>query len=478
MKNLFKSKFTIWSVVYSAIIASILTAAVINIFTPEVQPQTIVQEVANENKNVQKIVDVYETLSASYYQEVDEFELFQSAIRGMIGSLDDPYTAYYDIEQSKRFSEEMSGSYEGIGVSFNVIDGVVTVDTPRKGSPAEQAGILPNDQFIEVNRENIVDMDTQEIVSKIRGEKGTEVELGIRRNNQSELIYITVVRDVIPIDTVYSELYDMNGETIAYLDITQFIDTTYREMVTKLEEIGLENIDGLVIDLRRNPGGYLHIVEEMMDYFIADNEVIYNIEDDGKIYATFSDTDAVYSGEMVILIDEGSASASEIFAATLNEINGVDLIGKTTYGKGTVQSYKQLEDGSALKYTSQKWLTPNQNWIHQVGVAPTIEVSQPDVFYLPPIVIEETILYDTVSPQAIAMQLILNEMGYELRTDGYFDSLSVDALKEFQTEKGLEVTGELNKETASELENMIRIIIRDESNDLQLQEALNYFGGN
>ena len=435
------------------------------------------EEMLNElSDSVQlpKVVQAFNQIQSNYIEDVSDQDLIEGAISGMLSSLGDPYSEYLDVETMKAFNEQIEASFEGIGAEVSMINGVVTIVSPLKGSPAEKAGLRPNDQVITIEGEPTEGLDLLEAVAKIRGEKGTEVDIEVRRQNSEQLIPFTITRDTIPLETVYSEVVEQNDETIGYIEITNFSETTatrFKEELTTFESNG---IDGLVIDVRGNPGGLLDVVQEILREFIPSDRPYMQVEDgNGERERFFSNTETAKSYPVTVLIDEGSASASEILAVSLKEAIDANVVGQTSFGKGTVQTTLNMGDGSSLKLTILNWLSAEGTSIHEVGVEPTVEVKQPDYYYSSPIVIEETEKIDTVSTQVRFMQEMLEGLGYDIdRTDGYFSKQTAVTLEAFQKDQGLSVTGELNQETAERLQGEIIQRIRDGKDDQQKTEAI------
>jgi len=356
------------------------------------------------------------------------------------------------------------------------VDGKVVIVAPFKDSPAEKAGLKPNDRILSVDGESIEGLDLYEATLKIRGEKGTTVKIEIERNGLSKPLVIEVKRDEIPQITVYGDIKKQSGKNIGYLEVTSFskeTDKEFRDHLTRMEKKG---IDGLIIDVRGNPGGLLSSVEKILKEFVTKDKPIYQIEKrNGEKIRFISPLEKGKPYPVVVLIDNGSASASEILAGALQEAEDYKLIGTRTFGKGTVQQPFEMGDGSNIKLTIYKWLTPEGNWIHKEGIKPDIEVKQPDIFETHPLQIEEALKKDMNSEQVQNAQQILEGLGFAPgRVDGYFDGATETAVKAFQNHQGLTVSGRIDKNTASALEKAILAEIKKEKNDLQLQTALRY----
>jgi carboxyl-terminal processing protease len=420
--------------------------------------------------HLEKINQAYEILRSSYVEPIEEEELINGAINGMLETLKDPYTVYLDPEAAQQFQESLESSFEGIGAEVNMKDGKVTIVSPIKGSPAEKAGLRPNDQILTVNGEDLNGLTLYEAVSKIRGPKGTQAKLTVSRPGITSAIQIVVVRDKIPIETVYSEKMGDFG----VIEITQFSIETAKDFKTQLKALEEDGMKGLVIDVRDDPGGLLNIVVEILEELIPDQKTILQVEyRDGKRNKVISDLKKVKPYPIVVLANNGSASASEILAAAMQESGGYPVVGVKTFGKGTVQQTAPMEDGSNIKLTIAKWLTPNGNWINQIGVEPNLEIHQPDYYNAAPIPKDTVLKRDMNGQEITSLQLMLNGLGLKPgRSDGYFSEQTELAVRTFQKLHQLPVTGEVDNKTATKIEEEIVSRIQDPANDLQLQAAL------
>lgn len=434
----------------------------------------IPEEAGFSESETAKFVRAFEMIYHQYYKEVDREKLLEGAIEGMVNTLEDPYSAYMDKETSEKFTESLSSHFQGIGAEVSMVNGQVTIVAPFRDSPAEKAGLLPNDKIIKIDGESIEGLSLNEAVLKIRGEKGTEVELTIQRENVSELIVVKVVRDDIPIETVVPTIMNYDNKKIGILEITSFSQDTAKEFEEELNQFEKEGIDALIIDVRGNPGGYLESVQEIGKLIIPEGKPIVQVENrQGEKVRYLSNLRQKKSYPIIGLVDSGSASASEILAAALKEAGGYDIVGETTYGKGTVQQTIDLGDGSELKLSIYKWLTSDGNFIHEKGVEPTVKVKQPDYFYLPPIHVENELKQDMLNEQVKSAQLMLKGLGYEPgREDGYFSEQTANAVRAFQKDQNLLVTGVIDKQTGATIHEQVLKLIRDKNNDLQLQAAL------
>lgn len=423
----------------------------------------------DKHPEFEKLYSTYDTIKDNYYEEIDQDKLVDGAINGMIKSLDDPYSAYMDKKEASSFHESISSSFEGIGAEIQEQDEKIMVVSPIKGSPAEKAGVKPNDIILSVDGKSVEGLSSSEAVLKIRGEKGTKVNLSISRAGESEPIELTIKRDTIPIETVYAEMLD---DGVAKVQVTSFSEHTVQELKTALEEMSKKDMKGLVLDLRGNPGGLLDQAIEMASLFIPNGKVVLQVEDrSGKKEVYKSKNDGELKIPVVVLIDDGSASASEIVAAAVSESADIPLIGVKSFGKGTVQTAQDFKDGSNFKYTAAKWLTPEGNWIHKKGIKPDINVKLPDYANLPYISPDKELKASDSSSEVKAAEEMLKEAGHDPgKIDGFFDEATKNAVIAFQREQKIKETGTIKDDTTVKLMQVIREKIL--KNDTQVKKAV------
>ncbi|WLR43338.1 S41 family peptidase [Bacillus carboniphilus] len=386
----------------------------------------------------------------------------------MVDSLDDPYSTYMNQEETEKFDESISSSFEGIGAQVEEQNGQIMVVSPIKGSPAEEAGLKSRDVILEVDGESIEGMSVSEAVLIIRGEKGTEVELLIDRDGVGELT-IPIIRDTIPIETVYSEILNNN---IGKVQITQFSAKTASELIEVLKEFDEKEVKGIVVDVRQNPGGLLDRAVTISNLFVDKGETILKVENrNGSVETILAENEKMIDVPVVLMIDGGSASASEILAGALNGSANIPLVGEKTFGKGTVQTEQKFDDGSALKLTTAKWLTASGEWIHEKGIEPQHQVSLPDYASLPYIDPDESYKQGDSSPEVKVVEEIMTALDEtDANVDGFFDNELYKDIQEFQQENGLKRTGVVTGETTKKLIEQVSQLIKD--NDTQLQKAI------
>jgi len=427
-------------------------------------------------KEFEKIKDAFHIIQNKYVDHVPSDKLIEGAIDGMISALDDPYSDYMDPVAAEEFNSALHSSFEGIGAEVSMQNGKVTIVSPFKGSPAELAGLRPNDQILSVNGESLEGLDLQKAVMKIRGPKGTKATLKIVRAGVAEPLTIVVVRDNIPIETVRGKTLQKDGGKYGYIEIAQFSSETSKRFKELMESFEKEAVKGLIIDVRGNPGGYLTAVKEIGEMLIPKKGLIVKIEYGAKekeVEEIRSQADQAKPYPIVLLIDGGSASASEILAGALRESGGYKLVGEKTFGKGTVQNTVEMKDKSQLKLTIAKWLTPKGEWVHKKGIQPDVKVEQPAFYKATQLPADKILQKDMSSADVKNLQIILQGLKFAPgRTDGYFDAKTEAALKSFQAMKKLPVTGKVDQATGKALQDAIIAEMRNPASDLQLQKAL------
>ena len=426
--------------------------------------------VGTERGEFDKLYTAFDTLKNKYYEDVDQDKLINGAINGMVEALDDPYSDYMDTSEAKGFHDSISSSFEGIGAEIQEQDGYIMIVSPIKASPAEKAGLKPNDIVTSVDGKSIQGMSANKAVLLIRGKKGTTVKLAIKRPGVNEQMDVSIVRDTIPIETVYGKMMD---DGIANVQITSFSDNTTTELVTILNDMKNQGMKGLILDLRQNPGGLLNQAIQISSLFLPDREVVLQVEDRSgnreKITSKASKDNP--NVPIVVVIDKGSASASEILAAAVSESGDVKLVGEKSFGKGTVQQAQDFSDGSNIKFTTEKWLTPDANWIHKKGITPDVEVALPDYASLTMLNVDSELKLSLSSPEVKTAQQMLIALGYDPgREDGFFDEKTEQAVKDFQSKENLETTGVLTGDSTIKLMEKLREKIKE--NDTQIQKAV------
>lgn len=330
--------------------------------------------------------EVWQLLERDYLEtdKIDETKMLDGAISGMVYGLGDPYTMYLPPEDNSKAEEDLAGSFYGVGIELAYIDGAVGILAPLNGSPGEKAGLLAGDIIIHVKDEKAgLDEDTtgwtlDDAVKNIRGLKGTPVILSIYRKSDNSNKDITVLRDEIIVKSVTLEFPELNGKKIAHLKLAKFGERTLDEWDQAVTEIVSKKgqIAGLVLDLRNDPGGFFDVSIDVASDFVKSGVVVSQKSKYSTKNYNSTGTARLAGIPTVVLVNKGSASASEIVAGALRDDAGIKLIGEKTFGKGTVQDRRELSNGGGLHVTVGRWLTPSGNWIHDDGLAVDVEVAQ------------------------------------------------------------------------------------------------------
>ncbi|MFW5841753.1 MAG: S41 family peptidase [Bacillota bacterium] len=428
--------------------------------------------------------EVFNKLYDDHYTQPSKDDLWQGAIDGMINSLDDPFTNYFDQESYEAFRQSQEESFVGIGVTVENVDEAVIIRSVFPSSPAEEAGLMAGDQITHVDDVDYRGRPFIEATSVLRGEAGSEVVIGYKRPGVETTLYVALTREDIANPTVTAELVDDNIGVIylhAFGTDTVNIFTSYIDAFENDD-----NIEGLIIDLRNNGGGDLNTLIDLLDIFLDkdakslpyftlqtyDNRSMDIYDENGSN----TDTKAY---PISLIVNGQSASASEVFAAAMHQYGDYPVYGETTYGKGTLQQSIPLRSalGDHLHLTVGRWLTPEGDWVHYQGDTPGFEPSHPvtqsEYFTTPMLFLQEdeTYSFDMVDDTIAIAQTILNALGYTVRNDGYFNLATQDALTLYQSQNGIAATGTLNDVTAAQLSEDLYTYRNALDNDLQFQAA-------
>ncbi|MCI6122508.1 S41 family peptidase [Lachnospiraceae bacterium HCP28S3_F9] len=321
----------------------------------------------------EKIAELKKLIDKNYLHDVDEEELQEGIYKGYISGLDDPYSVYYDEEETKSFYETTEGEYDGIGavLSQNMDTGIITLVQIYDDSPAMKAGLQDEDILYKVDKEEVTGEDLTEVVSHIKGEKGTTVDITVLRGEENEEVTVTVTRDTIQAQTVE---YRMLEDNLGYIAVSEFDSVTYDQYQQALEDLQNQGMQGLIVDLRNNPGGNLSTVCDMLDLMLPEGLIVYTEDKDGNRQEMTSDDEHQFNLPMTVLMNGNSASASEIYAGAIQDYGLGKIVGTQSYGKGVVQQIFDLKDGTCVKLTIAEYFTPNGRNINGEGITPDVEV--------------------------------------------------------------------------------------------------------
>ena len=365
--------------VVSMIIGSVITIAIKDFDVAKVNTNKTEVSYNKTKKGFDSLYETYDTIMSEYYKDVDSDKLIEGAINGMLESLDDEHTMYFDKKSKEEFDSELSGNYYGIGAQIQLTsDETIKITKVFDDSPAKKAGLKEEDVFVSVDGTSVKGKSATEVANMLKSDSVKTSTIVVKRNDK-ELTF-KVTKENITLFSVSSEMLDNNGKNVGYLSVSIFGQKTYSQFKDALTKLEKQDMDSLIIDLRGNTGGYLSTVTNMLEEFIDKGNVIYQIQSSSgvKQYKTVKASEKKY--KIVVLIDGGSASASEIMSAAMKEVYGATLVGQTTYGKGTVQTTKNLSNGSMIKYTIEKWLTPSGKNIDKEGIKPDYEVELGDSY--------------------------------------------------------------------------------------------------
>ena len=330
--------------------------------------------------SLQEFISVYHNIIDTYYEDLDEQKLVDAAINGMLSSLDDPYSTYMDEENSDAFSESVDGSYTGIGITLLLNDdGEFVVLDVLEDSPAEKEDIQVGDIVVEIDGESLEGLSMGEVTSKIK-DNSNSVRLTLRRGEEE--LNKKITPDTVDLVSVTSDVYALNNGNAGYISINNFAANTYKQFKKELKKIEKKNIKSLIIDVRSNPGGHVQQTRDILELFIEKGKVLYQVQFKDDITKIKDETKSSRNYPIVVLVNSSSASAAEILAAGFQDsYKNTTIVGEVTYGKGTVQTAYTLSDGTSIKYTTEKWLTPKGKWIDGEGITPDKNVSLTSDFW-------------------------------------------------------------------------------------------------
>jgi carboxyl-terminal processing protease len=336
-----------------------------------------------QNVDFSVMWEAWQKLAENYVDpsKINNQKMVYGAAAGMVKSLGDPYTTFFNPDETKRFLEDVTGEFQGVGMEIGIKDGQLQVVSPIEGTPAAKAGLKPGDKILKIGDKITTDIPTEEAVSLIRGLKGTSVILTIFRDSWGSAKEITIERDIIKVPSLK---WEIKNSDVAYIRIYSFSEALSSDFQAAAAKILKTSAKKMIIDLRGNPGGYLEVAQDIAGWFLEKGQTVV-IEDFGQgkeenIYKAQGNSRFVgYS--VVVLVDSGTASASEILASALRDNRKIKLVGVTSFGKGSVQKLEDLSDGSSLKVTVAHWLTPNREQISEKGLKPDIEIKMTEEDY-------------------------------------------------------------------------------------------------
>lgn len=447
------------------IVLLIVVCLTIGYFAGYMSKKNVVVKNAN-NKGI--INEVYDTLNKYWVNTTDQdINLDASAIEGMVLGLNDPHSSYLTSKEAVEFNQTVAGNYQGIGVGFSMVEQGAMITKVYEDSPASKAGLKVGDILTKADGKDLANIDSDKVKEYVRGDDGTEVNLTVLSNKKTSEVKVT--RGALD-TSAYYEIRKQGNVTFGYIELSTFGTDTAKQVEEALKAFKKANVETLVLDLRDNGGGYLTAATDILDLFFSSDEVIYQMKEKNSAAKKFyASTDNKYEFQNgYILVNGNTASASELTAGALQSEKGYQLIGTTTYGKGSAQTQKTLSDGSVLKYTYAKWMIPNGTCINGKGLTPDIEVENVSLDGISTKDIKETLKVDCVNSRVKSMQKMLNILGYPVdREDGYFSQTTQEALQKFETDNNLTVDGQYSQSDKQMLIARMMIYINNHENDKQ-----------
>ena len=455
------SKKQILTIGITAIISATISGSVVYYF-----------ENRQTDEQFAKVAQVYQGVQDQYYEKVDRHKLAQGAIKGMLDSLDDPYTTLLDDEQKTALNDKLSSQFFGIGAVVSFIDNQVTiVEEPKEGTPANKAGLAKGDIIEKVDEKAVKDLSLDEVVSLIKGKVNTVVHLQVKRGNQ--VFQKAITRKPVHLSTVKSQI-DQNNPQIALIHIDTFGEQTAQDLQNEIIQLRKKRVKSFVLDLRQNGGGLLDEGEKVASMFLKDGQTIVQFAEKNQITQVDKANKKLDHGfkvteDVVVLVDGQTASAAELVAAALKESAHIPVVGQKTFGKGTVQLVTSLDKQSEMKLSTQKWLTPKKNWVHKKGLVPDILIALPTAQQLNTFNNQLNNQEELSESQKKDIRELFDFLGIHIDLKN-FDSSYQAALKEIQTNEKLKVTGQLDQETLEKVNALIFSKYLKE--DLSYQKAL------
>jgi carboxyl-terminal processing protease len=417
-----------------------------------VTPPPVSADTGNSNKTPEELeafLEVLDILTDRYLDEVSAEELINAAIKGMVDSLDDPQTSFLDPSHWEEMMIKIDGSFSGIGIEINSVDGYITVIAPIKNTPGERAGLQSGDRIVEVDGDDIIGITTMEAVKLMRGPEGTPVTITVERETVDGQLTFEIIRGNIVLPSVFPEMLE---NSIGYIEISTFDDHTGEDFRKALLELETQDMKGLILDLRNNPGGLLSEAIKVGQELLPAGPITHMVDRDGNIVTTYRSYGVEKNYPIVVLVNGASASASEIIAGAFQDTGTATLVGTKTYGKATVQHLEGLSNSTGLRYTMAKYTTPNGRDIHEEGLEPDIVIELPDKYYMVHHRVVSDLNPGDENTSVLFLQKILLALDYRVDESGVYDQATEQAVRSYQSRQGLPVTGKLNDATRNKLD--------------------------
>ena len=428
------------------------------------------------------VMEAYKKISEKSVFQPSNNQLVEGAIRGMTESIGDPYSTYYTEEEAEQHRLSLAEERVGVGLEVMKSGNRFVVISPMKNSPAERAGIRPYDEIVQVEKARLDGHSMAALLGMLKGEVGTKVSIVVYRPSTDRHLQLTLERSEILNDTVTSDVIKVEGTKLGLISVSMFGEKTADEWVTETKKLLKEDVAGIVIDVRDNPGCYLHSGAGLASTITKEGTIFAYMQDaegalvelktqKGKLEDNYFEK--MQEIPLVLLQNEGSASASEVLSGALQAWGRATIIGVTSFGKGTVQDTWALKNGGELKLTTNKWLTPRREWIHSKGIQTDITVEQNEIFSLEMQPMRGEFKLGDMGEEIAYAQKVLEKLGYSLaRTDGYFDKSTESVVEKYRKQEKLPSGKQLDTELFSKLHEQILSYKEDTTHDTQLQMGL------
>lgn len=412
----------------------------------------------------------YNEIMHDYLNGAKSKSLVDGAAEGMVGSLQDPYSVYLSEDKGEAYMQSYEDHFVGIGVEIRQEDGAFIIDSVIKGAPAEKAKLQKEDEIANIDGNSVKGLTFDELKSKLQGKSGSTVKLQIARPGTSGQLTVPVVRGDVPVLTVASE---MKPGGIGEITISRFAEKTAQEFDAAIKSLQKQGMKSLLLDLRGNPGGLLNPTIEIANRFVPKGKTIVQVvyKDEKSVLTHKSSQKEPWTLPIAILVDAHTASSAEVLTAALKDTAGAQVVGEKTFGKGIVQNFNQLSDGSVLKLTEAQWRTPNGQWIHKKGIEPNVTVAAPDYALLPRLDAGLQLKAGDYGDKVVTVQKMLQAIGYDTGAgSGIYDEATVAAVRAFQQKESLPVTGETNDRTAYRI--LAKLMDKYQTEDPQRNKAM------
>jgi carboxyl-terminal processing protease len=423
------------------------------------------------NSEVHFLLELQEFIKSNYVREINDLTILKGAIKGMVESLDDPYSEYFTQEGFKNFNDSTSGNFNGIGIVITSKEKMVTIVSVLDETPAKFAGLKPGDYIVEIDGNDVKGLSVAEVASRIKGQSGTNVSLGVIRSGESQILKFNITRDIIKVNPIESKIL---GQGIGYLKITEFNDNTVENLDSALNQFKEGGVIGIVLDLRNNPGGFLNQAVDVASRFVPEGPIVNLVSKDGRVQ-TFTSQSQPHPFKLVVLVNGGTASAAEILAGAIKDREIGVLVGENTFGKATVQRTLNLGVLGAIKLTIARYTTPNGTDINKTGITPNflVEFDRTDILKdLLPLDRDKTLKYGCIGLEVLALQQRLKVLDlFKAVPDGVYGPRTQRAVMTLQQQKGIPINGIADSSFYRVINEAIKEKVSSQE-DAQLRKAI------